>query len=639
MSLLENCHPCAPPEDGHRPLAAEALRRRDLISVNARLAGTGVYTSRLHTGAVTPRPIVRTVKALQRPNQLVQLDRTPSNTLSAVTSVTAFSEEVDDVASEMASGVLEASQEALDSWLGELTKDVPTQILENTPEGDKASCSRSNSTSGDPSCSASLLSSTLEFTKVLEMESVATCSTTCIGDGRASVASTNQLNGVTGTSAVDVTGNSINLLDRSASPALRTPGVSTTTETALRRKIVNVRIEERIGRGMFGDVFRATDLDTGAELAVKQIIVSSDIDRDTEKQLCALEREIRVMRKLNHKHIVKYFSSRRDEGCCALLIYMEYISGGTIASKLKTEGALSEEETRNYTRQLLEGLAYLHKRRIVHRDLKGDNLFITGNGVLKVGDFGTSKDLQSTIVTNSVAGTPNFMAPEVINCSGHSYTADIWSVGCCVLEMLTGHPPFWQLDNCMAVMFAILRGELERHIPEHLPEGAKEFIRQCTRTNPKERLTARQLLRHPWIKGKGKADSVRSCSLMDCSLASACSQIDVASVTNKVAAATTSPINGAERSRVSLLSTHIPSGHAVIGMRGCGSLLGIESGRRPRMNSFRQSNVRRRLSISCSSSTAPLDSRTSDPRKGRRKGVGIAGDACARTTKLPIVSR
>ncbi|RNC30612.1 putative protein kinase, partial [Trypanosoma cruzi] len=250
-----------------------------------------------------------------------------------------------------------------------------------------------------------------------------------------------------------------------------------------------VRREERIGRGGYGDIFRAVDLDTGLPLAIKEILVTADISKDVEKQLRALEREIRVMRKLNHKHIVSYYSARRDESCSALLIYMEYVGGGTIAQKLRTNGPFSEDETRHYTRQLLEGLDYLHQRRIVHRDLKGDNLFLTEDGVLKVGDFGTSKELQTTLVTDSVAGTPNFMAPEVIACSGHTCMADIWSVGCCVLEMLTAHPPFWNLDNHMAVMFAIMKGRLEEQVPHQISGDAKDFIRACLRNDPKERPT------------------------------------------------------------------------------------------------------------------------------------------------------
>nr|CCC90929.1 unnamed protein product [Trypanosoma congolense IL3000] len=339
------------------------------------------------------------------------------------------------------------------------------------------------------------------------------------------------------------------------------------------------------------------------------------------------------MRKLNHKHIVKYYSSRRDEDCTALLIYMEYISGGTIASKLKANGPFNEEETRVYTKQLLKGLSYLHRRRIIHRDLKGDNLFVTTDGILKVGDFGTSKDLQATVETNSVAGTPNFMAPEVINCSGHSYMADIWSVGCCVLEMLSGHPPFWKLDNCMAVMFAILRGELEKHIPDHLSEDAADFISQCTRTNPKERLTASQLLRHPWIIGARGGASVRSESAMGYSLTSASFQDDRIAAFDR-RKASTSPCDSTELSRVSLYSSHFCPTQVAARGQDSERLLECESAPKSCMSS-----ARRHLSFSHSSSTIAIamDRSPIVPRRVRRRSAGKSVTITTGDALPPIV--
>ncbi|GET90645.1 protein kinase, putative [Leishmania tarentolae] len=267
-----------------------------------------------------------------------------------------------------------------------------------------------------------------------------------------------------------------------------------------RPRVQSVKLLGRVGRGTFGDVYRAQDLDSGNIIAVKEIIVPHDFTKDVEKQLAALESEIRVMRRLHHPHVVTYLGAVRENN--SLRIFMEFVGGGTVGSKLESVGGLSEEKTRDYTAQLLEGLEYLHASHILHRDLKGDNLFLTEDDQLKLGDFGQSKELADTLITRSVQGTPSFMSPEMIACSGYSFEADVWSVGCCVIQMLTGKPPFANLDNQMAVMFAIISSKIEDQIPASASEGAKDFIRMCTKTNIKDRWTASQLRQHPWLLGQ-----------------------------------------------------------------------------------------------------------------------------------------
>ncbi|KAG5472282.1 hypothetical protein LSCM1_03681 [Leishmania martiniquensis] len=267
-----------------------------------------------------------------------------------------------------------------------------------------------------------------------------------------------------------------------------------------RPRVQSVQLLDRVGRGTFGDVYRAKDLDSGNIIAVKEIIVPHDFTKDVEKQLAALESEIRVMRRLHHPHVVTYLGAVREGN--SLRIFMEFVGGGTVGNKVASVGGLSEEKTRDYTAQLLEGLEYLHVSHILHRDLKGDNLFLTEDDQLKLGDFGQSKELADTLITQSVQGTPSFMSPEMIACSGYSFEADVWSVGCCVIQMLTGKPPFANLDNQMAVMFAIISSKIEDQIPASASDGAKDFIRMCTKTNIKDRWTASQLRQHPWLLGQ-----------------------------------------------------------------------------------------------------------------------------------------
>ncbi|KAH9580040.1 Protein kinase domain [Trypanosoma melophagium] len=459
---------------------------------------------------ITPRRIVRTLKTSPPLTQLVQLDGVPQRPLSRMSSGTDISEEVvDDVVSEAVSLTCESEgrlvtlgpsvrrqDNTTPSFCVGTAKTATPSLAHMTAGGESILSLSFHSLSSSENSSTN---SSGELTRTFDAETVHSCSLSCAMDGRqGSLSESHRISipGMNSSAARDIPARGSEVSGKHHAASLC---ASSVTDMMQRKKIVNVRREERIGRGSYGDVFRGVDLDTGLSLAIKEIVVTADITKNVELQLLALEREIRVMRKLNNEHIISYYSARRDEASGTLLIYMEYVSGGTVAQKLKQKGPFSEDETQYYTRQLLQGLDYLHQRHIVHRDLKGDNLFLTENDVLKVGDFGTSKELQTTLITDSVAGTPNFMAPEVIACSGHSCMADIWSVGCCVLEMLTGHAPFYNLDNHMAVMFAIMKGKLEEQVPSHISEEAKDFIRHCTCSDPTQRPAARQLLQHPWL--------------------------------------------------------------------------------------------------------------------------------------------
>ncbi len=124
---------------------------------------------------------------------------------------------------------------------------------------------------------------------------------------------------------------------------------------------------------------------------------------------------------------------------------MEYMPGGSVKDQLKAYGALTENVTRKYTRQILEGVSYLHSNMIVHRDIKGANILRDSAGNVKLGDFGASKRLQTICMSGtgirSVTGTPYWMSPEVISGEGYGRKADVWSLGCTVVEMLTENHP------------------------------------------------------------------------------------------------------------------------------------------------------------------------------------------------------
>ncbi|KAJ8010954.1 hypothetical protein DPEC_G00080510 [Dallia pectoralis] len=176
---------------------------------------------------------------------------------------------------------------------------------------------------------------------------------------------------------------------------------------------------------------------------------------------------------------------------------------GSIKDQLKSYGALTENVTRRYTRQILQGVLYLHSNMIVHRDIKGANILRDSSGNVKLGDFGASKRIQTICMSGtgikSVTGTPYWMSPEVINGEGYGRKADIWSVACTVVEMLTQKPP-WAEYEAMAAIFKIATQPTKPLLPENVSDAARDFVRQVF-VKEECRPTAETLLSHPFVQG------------------------------------------------------------------------------------------------------------------------------------------
>ncbi|XP_029014726.1 mitogen-activated protein kinase kinase kinase 3 [Betta splendens] len=254
-----------------------------------------------------------------------------------------------------------------------------------------------------------------------------------------------------------------------------------------------------LGQGAFGRVYLCYDVDTGRELAAKQVQFDPD-SPETSKEVSALECEIQLLKNLHHERIVQYYGCLRDHNEKTLTIFMEYMPGGSVKDQLKAYGALTENVTRKYTRQILEGMSYLHSNMIVHRDIKGANILRDSAGNVKLGDFGASKRLQTICMSGtgirSVTGTPYWMSPEVISGEGYGRKADVWSLGCTVVEMLTEKPP-WAEYEAMAAIFKIATQPTNPLLPLHTSEQARDFIR-CIFVEAKHRPSAEELLRHPF---------------------------------------------------------------------------------------------------------------------------------------------
>ncbi|XP_028311414.1 mitogen-activated protein kinase kinase kinase 3 isoform X2 [Gouania willdenowi] len=254
-----------------------------------------------------------------------------------------------------------------------------------------------------------------------------------------------------------------------------------------------------LGQGAFGQVHLCYDVDTGRELAAKQVQFDPS-SAEMSKEVSALECEIQLLKNLHHERIVQYYGCLRDHNEKTLSIFMEYMPGGSVKDQLKAYGALTENVTRKYTRQILEGMSYLHSNMIVHRDIKGANILRDSAGNVKLGDFGASKRLQTICMSGtgirSVTGTPYWMSPEVISGEGYGRRADVWSLGCTVVEMLTEKPP-WAEFEAMAAIFKIATQPTNPLLPSHTSDQGRDFIR-CIFVEAKHRPSAEELLRHPF---------------------------------------------------------------------------------------------------------------------------------------------
>ncbi|XP_008792685.1 mitogen-activated protein kinase kinase kinase 5 [Phoenix dactylifera] len=255
-----------------------------------------------------------------------------------------------------------------------------------------------------------------------------------------------------------------------------------------------------IGSGTFGNVYEATNRHTGALCAMKEVNIIPD-DSKSAESLKQLEQEIKFLSQFKHPNIVQYYGSEIIED--RFYIYLEYVHPGSINKYVRQHcGAMTESVVRNFTRHILKGLAYLHSKKIMHRDIKGANLLVDAKGVVKLADFGMAKHLSGATAVLSLKGTPYWMAPEVVQATlnkdiGYDLSVDIWSLGCTIIEMYTGKHPWSGLEGA-AAMFKVLHRDPP--IPETLSSEGKDFLQLCFRRNPAERPTANKLLEHPFIR-------------------------------------------------------------------------------------------------------------------------------------------
>lgn len=268
-------------------------------------------------------------------------------------------------------------------------------------------------------------------------------------------------------------------------------------------RVGHFQLGDSLGKGAFGSVYRGLNWMSGETVAVKQI----RLGKMPQGELREIMAEIDLLKNLKHSNIVKYKGSEKTREY--LFIILEYCENGSLQHICKRFGKFPEGLVGVYISQILDGLIYLHDQGVIHRDIKGANILTTKDGSVKLADFGVATKAGSLVGNNAVVGSPYWMAPEVIDQSGATTASDIWSVGCVVIELLEGKPPYHQLDP-MPALFRIVQDDCPP-----LPEGAspvvKDFLLHCFQKDVNLRVSAKKLSKHPWmVSARRQLEQMRS---------------------------------------------------------------------------------------------------------------------------------
>ncbi|KAK9051496.1 hypothetical protein SSX86_028123 [Deinandra increscens subsp. villosa] len=254
--------------------------------------------------------------------------------------------------------------------------------------------------------------------------------------------------------------------------------------------VENYHVTELVGEGSFGKVYKGRRKFTGQIVAMKFI---SKHGR-TEKEIQNLRQEIEILRKLKHENIIQMLDSfESPQEFCVVTEFAQ----GELFEVLEDDECLPEDEVQKVAKQLVRALHYLHSNRIIHRDMKPQNILICAGGVVKLCDFGFARAMsKNTVVLHSIKGTPLYMAPELVREQPYNHTVDLWSLGVILYELFVGQPPFYT-NSVYALCGRIVKDPVK--YPETMSANFRSFLRGLLNKDPQSRLTWPKLLDHPFV--------------------------------------------------------------------------------------------------------------------------------------------
>lgn len=262
--------------------------------------------------------------------------------------------------------------------------------------------------------------------------------------------------------------------------------------------IADFDLRATVGTGTFGRV-RVVKIKGSKDrtpLALK-IMKKSEVIR--LKQVEHIKAETNILAQIEHPFIVNLLSTFQDE--TRLFLLLEFINGGELFSHLRKEGRLPDGDSKFYAGEIVLAFAYLHGKNIIYRDLKPENLLIDADGHIKVTDFGFAKVVEDR--TWTLCGTPEYLAPEIIQSKGHGRAVDWWALGILIFEMLAGYPPFYD-ENPFGIYQKVLAGRVD--YPKHFDVKAKDLIKRLLTADRAKRFGclkngAEDIQKHKWYKG------------------------------------------------------------------------------------------------------------------------------------------
>lgn len=268
------------------------------------------------------------------------------------------------------------------------------------------------------------------------------------------------------------------------------------------------QLVQELGRGGQGVVYKAVDAATGGAVAVKK--VPRPAGGRGGGPAAGLLAEVEALQGCEHPNVVRYLGHHWD--ATHLWIVLEYCAGGSLAGLLGLASEpLAEAQVAYVCREVLSGLAYLHARGKVHRDVKCSNILLTGDGRVKLGDLGVLQDARGSARSGGSAflGTPHWVAPEVFQRDSSGREVDVWALGISVIEMVQHVPPYWDLHP-MKVIFEISNGPPPAPArPGAVPEAVAAFIAACLEKDPERRPGAAELQGHPLLRARGGGELFR----------------------------------------------------------------------------------------------------------------------------------